>query len=204
MVPTLSELLQSQVSLTFPTMSVNKPSNTRVSLSKSQLEEGIGAELFSLCQASRPTGGSRRLRLSLLAIGLTLTKTPQLPGVALLTDMLKRIIADGKVTRDEQRDLMEAIEKVLPPDARKGAKAARKLVEKQRKDAEKAAAKASKEREREQELERYHRREPEDDFDFMVAGVHADGRHSIISRYLSVGDRVRLIPEPTTRTMIVP
>jgi HIRAN domain len=40
------------------------------------------------------------------------------------------------------------------------------------------------------------RRRPEDEFDFMVAGVNFEGRHRIIDRYLNVGDRVRIALEP--------
>src|SRR5262249_14676609 len=47
-----------------------------------------------------------------------------------------------------------------------------------------------------QELERQQRRWPEDEFDFMIAGVGFEGRDRIIRRNLSVGDRVRIAPEP--------
>ena len=56
------------------------------------------------------------------------------------------------------------------------------------------AKKASKKRT--QELESQQRRNPEDDFDFMVAGVNFDGRHRIIERCLSTHDRVKIVPEP--------
>jgi hypothetical protein len=56
------------------------------------------------------------------------------------------------------------------------------------------AKKAS--RKRTQELESQQRRSPEDDFDFMVAGVSFDGRHRIIERCLSTNDRVKIVPEP--------
>jgi hypothetical protein len=171
-------------------------SNARVSLTKSQLQEGIGAELFSLCQGMTADGKISKAEIVALGEWLNDHQTAPLPGIALLTETLKRIIADGKVTRDEQRELMEAIEKVLPADARKGAKSARREVEKKRKADEKAAERTARDHETKQVLERLRLQEPEDDFDFMVAGVHAEGRHSIVSRYLSVGDRVRLMPEP--------
>ena len=56
------------------------------------------------------------------------------------------------------------------------------------------AKKASKKRT--QELESQQRRNPEDDFDFMVTGVSFDGRHRIIERCLSTNDRVKIVPEP--------
>ncbi|HEY1603175.1 MAG TPA: HIRAN domain-containing protein [Pirellulales bacterium] len=127
-----------------------------------------------------------------LAAWLRQNRHADLPGIAFLTETLSRIIADGHISRDEQRELLEAIEKVLPPEARRTAKAARKSVEVKHKAAEKAA----KDEQRRRELEEHLRRSPVDDFDFMVAGVHFEGRHSIIAQCLSVGDRVRLCPEP--------
>jgi HIRAN domain len=40
---------------------------------------------------------------------------------------------------------------------------------------------------------------PEDDFDFMVAGVHAEGRQRLVARRLNDGDRVQLVQEPDNR-----
>jgi vacuolar-type H+-ATPase subunit E/Vma4 len=177
-------------------MSKGQPSNARVSLSKAQLQEGVGAELYSLCQGMTADGKVSKAEIVALGQWLTDNQNAPLPGIALLTETLKRIVADGRVTRDESRELLEAIEKVLPPDARKGAKAARREVEKQRKAAEREAAKAEREQQRRQEFELYQRRASEDDFDFMVAGVHYEGRHNLVSRYLNIGDRVRLVPEP--------
>ena len=177
-------------------MSNGQPSNARVSLSKVQLQESAGAELFSLCQGMTADGKVSKAEIVALGEWLNDNQNTPLPGIGLLTETLKRIIADGRVTREESRELLEAIEWVLPPDARKGAKAARREVENQRKAAEKEAAKAEKQEQRRQEFERYQRRAPEDDFDFMVAGVHHEGRHNLVSRYLNARDRVRLVPEP--------
>lgn len=177
-------------------MASTKPTNARVSLSKSQLIEGAGAELFSLCQGMTADGKISKAEIVALGDWLTDNQDAPLPGIAYLTETLKRIVADGRVTREESSELLEAIEKVLPADARKGAKAARREVERQRKAAEKAAAADVRQREQAAELEQYRRREPVNEFDFMVAGVHVDGRAGIISRYLNIGDRVRLLPEP--------
>jgi hypothetical protein len=174
----------------------NQPSKARVSLSKAQLQEVAGAELFSLCQGMTADGKVSKAEIVALGEWLNDNQNTPLPGIVLLTETLKRIIADGRVTRDETRELLEAVERVLPADARKGAKAARREVEKQRKAAEKAAAKAERDRQRQQEWEQRERREPEDEFDFMVAGVHAEGRPRIVSRYVNSGDRVQLVPDP--------
>lgn len=173
-------------------MSERAPSTPRVSLTKAQINDGIGAELFSLCQGMTADGRLSKDEIVALSLWLRDNQGTQLPGITFLSETLHRIIADGRVTRDEQRELMEAIEKVLPPEARKGAKAARRAIEAKRKADEKAA----REQQRKQELVREQRRWPEDEFDFMVVGVQFEGRYRIIERSLKVGDRVRVVPEP--------
>lgn len=166
--------------------------NRRVSLTKKQMQDGIGAELFSLCQGMTADGKLSKDEVVALGEWLRDNRDAQLPGIILLSETLDRIIADGRVTRDEQRELLEAIEKVLPPEARKSAKAARKAVEARRMAEEKAA----KDEKRRQELERERRRWPEDEFDFMLAGVQFEGRQRLIERFIEVGDRVCIVPEP--------
>lgn len=173
-------------------MSERGPSTPRVSLTKAQINDGIGAELFSLCQGMTADGRLSKDEIVALSLWLRDNQGTQLPGITFLSETLHRIIADGRVTRDEQRELMEAIEKVLPPEARRGAKAARRGIEAKRKADEKAA----REQQRKQELAREQRRWPEDEFDFMVVGVQFEGRYRIIERSLKVGDRVRVVPEP--------
>lgn len=174
-------------------MSKYRQINPRVSLTKAQLQDGIGAELFSLCQGITADDTLAKDEIAALGLWLRDNRDVPLPGIAFLSDTLEKVVADGRITREEQRELMEAIERVLPPDARKEAKLARKAVEAKRKADERAAS----DERRKQEFEREQRRWPEDDFDFMVAGVQFDGRARIISQSrLSVGDRVRLRPEP--------
>lgn len=173
-------------------MSKGRQTNPRLSITKAQLRDGIGAELFSLCQGITADGKLAKDEVVALGLWLRENRDAPLPGIAFLSETLDRIIADGQVTRDEQRELLEAIEKVLPPDARREAKSARNALEAERK----ARAKRAREEQRKQEWEREERREPEDEFDFMVAGVQFEGRHRIIARSLNVGDRVRLVPEP--------
>jgi hypothetical protein len=171
-------------------------SNARVSLSKAQLQEAAGAELFSICQGMTADGKVSKDEIVTLGEWLNDNQNGSLPGIDYLTETLRKIISDGRVTRDEQRELLEAVEKVLPPEFRKDAKAARRAVDKQRKAAEKAAAKAAREQQRESDREQWRHLSPEDDFDFMVAGVHADNRRTIVSCYVNAGDRVLLRPEP--------
>ena len=103
-------------------MNEPSPNKSRVSLTRAQLQEGLGAELFSLCQGITADGSLSKGEIVALGLWLRDNRDAPLPGIAFLTATLDRIIADGHVTRDEQRELMEAIEKVLPPEARKTAK----------------------------------------------------------------------------------
>ncbi len=173
-------------------MDSNRQSKPRVSLTASQLQDGVGAELFSLCQGITADGKLSKEEVVALGLWLRDNRAAPLPGIAFLSETLNRIIADGRVTADEQRELMEVIEKVLPPEARKTAKAARKAVEAKRK----AEAKAAREEQRQRELAWEERRQPEDEFDFLVAGVQFEGRHLLIEQHLRAGDRVRMVPEP--------
>ncbi len=173
-------------------MSNSRRTNPRLSITKAQLQDGIGAELFSLCQGITADGKLSKDEIVVLGLWLRENRDAPLPGIAFLSETLNQIIADGRVTREEHRELLEAIEKVLPPDARRDAKSARKAVEAKRK----ADAKATQDEQRKQELARQQRRWPEDEFDLMIAGVQFENRHQIIARWLCVGDRVRIAPEP--------
>ncbi len=167
----------------------------RVSLSKTEIQECISAELFSICQGITSDGVISKDEIVALGLWLRDNRDADLPGIAFLSETLNRIIADGVVTEEERRELFEAIEKVLPPETRKIAKTARRAVEAKRK----ADAVAAKKEQRKQELAAQERRQPEDDFDFMVVGVSYEGRHRLIERHLNVGDRVELLQEPNNR-----
>jgi hypothetical protein len=160
----------------------------RISLSKKQIEDGVGAELFSLCQSISADGRLSKDEIHALDQWLRDNKDGALPGIAFLSATLSRIIADGQVTSDEQRELLEAIEKVLPVETRKSAKAARKQAENER-----MAVREKKERQESlRKMEETRRRTPIAEFDFMVAGVHFEGRDRIIAQFLNEGDRVRI------------
>lgn len=164
----------------------------RVSLTKKQVQDGIGAELFALCQTITADGKLSKGEIIELGRWLRGNKDSELAGLVYLSEVFEKIVADGRVNPDEHRELLEAIEMVLPSEARKLAKTARKAVEAEKK----AKGKAAQMEMQRQELEREERRQPEDEFDFMVAGVHAEGRGLLVERWLTGGDRVRLVPEP--------
>lgn len=169
-------------------MASTKNSKARVALSKKQLQSVLGAELFSLCQGIAADGILSKDEIVVLGQWLTDHHNDELLGIALLTDTLKHIVADGRVSRLEQQQLLEVVEQILPPDERRNAKAARRAVERERKAAERKQRDLVNAKQRaEARL-----REPEDEFDFMIAGVHFDGRARTIKESVYVGDRVHL------------
>src|SRR5262249_18204968 len=103
-------------------MSKSRQTNSRLSITKAQLQDGIGGELFSLCQGITADGKLSKDEIAALGSWLRENRDAPLPGIAFLSETLNKIVADGRVTREEQRELLEAIEKVLPPDARREAK----------------------------------------------------------------------------------
>jgi hypothetical protein len=66
-------------------MGKDRPSKPRVSLTKAQIQDGIGAELFSLCQGM--TADGRLSKEEVVALGLWLrdNRDAPLPGIALMT-----------------------------------------------------------------------------------------------------------------------
>src|SRR4051794_38662567 len=105
-------------------MSEGRQTKPRISLTKTQLLDGIGAELFSLCQGITADGRLSKDEVVALGLWLHANKDSPLPGITFLSETLNKIIADGHITREESRELLEAIEKVLPPEARREAKSA--------------------------------------------------------------------------------
>ena len=88
----------------------------RVTLTKKQLQEGVGAELFSLCQAIAADGELSREEILQLRSWLVDNRDADLPGIAFLNETLERIVADGRVSQAEQRELLVAIEPLAPGD----------------------------------------------------------------------------------------
>lgn len=164
------------------------PRSPRVSLTKAQIQEGVGAELLVLCQTVTADGVLTMAEVGELRAWLDTHRSSDLPAVGFLVGTLERILADGRVTPDERKELHTAIEKVLPPEIRKTAVAQRKAVEAEEKRQEREV------REAERELQR-----PVYAVNFMVAGVHYEGRGEIIRRYVQEDDRVYLARDPNNQ-----
>lgn len=98
----------------------------RVSLTEKQLESAAGAELLALCKSITSDGAISTSEIVALAKWLQAhQENDHIPAVSFLSEIVTRIIADKRVTKDELAELHAAIRKVLPPDERKAAAEAR-------------------------------------------------------------------------------
>jgi len=97
----------------------------RVSLTKSQLSTERGAELFKiLCEITRD-GLLTNVEIERLRSWLTQSGLNKLPAEKALLDLIERLLANGRISRDERRDLQHEIERILPPSQRTEAREAR-------------------------------------------------------------------------------
>jgi len=168
------------------------PKKPRVALTKAQIQAGLGAELLALCQGVTADGRLTNAELVELRNWLVANRSADLPAIGFLVTTLERILADGKVTREERKELYAAIEKVLPPEVRREAAGQRRLVEAQEKEETRREREAEKQHEREER----ERRRPLYSMNFMVAGVPYEGRSAIVARYVAEGDPVYLARDP--------
>ncbi len=172
---------------------------TRLSLTKADIQAGVGAELLALCQSVTEDGRLQKQEIVELTLWLRRNRGSDLPAIAHLAETVERIIADGRVTRDEHDELYKAIETVLPPDVRRDAVASRKAVESERKARDREARAAGKALEREIKAQERERDRPVASLNFMVAGVHYEGRAEVISAHVRQGDPAYLARDPANR-----
>ena len=118
------------------------------------METTAGAELFRLCESIKADGRLSKGGIIDLAHWLAANKRCGLPAVDYLYGIVERIVADGRVTTDEMKELHAAIEKVMPGDARKAAVDSRKRIEKAVKQKEKEIERSQREAEKQAERAR--------------------------------------------------
>jgi len=167
----------------------NSSKRTRLSLTKTDIQVGVGAELLVLCQSMTEDGSLSEDEVNELKLWLDQNRSSDLPSIALLSMLVEHIIADGKVTREEQKELYKAIERVLPIEVRQKTIAKRKAIE----TIEKLNLRAEGETLKQRELEERELNMPIGEANFMVAGVHHEGRAEVIRQYVNYGDQVFLI-----------
>lgn len=167
----------------------------RISLTKTQRASQIGAELLSLCQTVTADGSLNDEEVTSLREWLTAHAASDLPAIRFLAPVVEHILADSVVSAHERRELYLAIEKVLPPDARGLARAARIASEWTERQERTEVAKLLKDSERAAR----ERNRPIERFDFMIAGAKYEGRPAIIKRHVRVPDEVQLVRDPDNR-----
>lgn len=163
----------------------------RISLTKTQLRTELGAELLSLCESVTADGVVRPDEVEALRQWLDDSADVDLPAASYLREVVSRVIADGRITQEECREIYRAIEVVLPPEVRRQAVAARRTVEATARSEVKAA--------RQQERAARAKNRPTASANFMVAGVRYEGRPAIIAKHAHAGDSVRLVREHSNR-----
>lgn len=171
------------------------PKKPRLSLTKAQIQAGVGAELLALCESITEDGSLSAAEILALRDWLETHKSSDLPSISFLASTLEQILADGKVTKEERKELYQAIETVLPPEARKDAADKRRAVETQ----EKQVAREHRETEKQLGREERERQRPLYRANFMVAGVHYEGRGDVIEEHVNDGDTVFLARDPENR-----
>jgi hypothetical protein len=191
-------------------MNSDQPRKVRLSLTKAQIQAGVGAELLALCQSVTEDGSLSKEDIVALRSWLKANRSSDLPAVAFLAWTVERTVADGKVTREKRDDLYQAIETVLPPEARKEAVAHRKVVEAERQAQERAQKRALEAKQKSEELVEHeaHRREEQEkrernralySSNFMVAGVYYEGRPEVIRQFAEDNDQVFLVRDRRNR-----
>lgn len=167
----------------------------RISLTKTQRQSAIGAELLSLCQVITADGSLSDDEVASLREWLREHGNEDLPAISHLTKVIETVLADGRVTQEERRDLYIALESVLPPDVRSVAKRARRTIEEKEKDRLRVQRLLEKERQRDEQ----ERNSPLEHWDFMVAGAKYDGRPNVIDRYAQVAQPTYLVRDAANR-----
>ncbi len=164
----------------------------RISLPKQAAQSGIVAELLMLLETVTADGKISDEEVAELNTWLYDNVVSDLPGIDFLRTTVTQILADGVVTREEKTALYRAVERILPPEARRQAKERRSAVEALEKEYARSEKSATQTAEREARASK----RPIASANFMVAGVLHEDRAEVIERYASEGDTVFLVREP--------
>lgn len=167
----------------------------RLSLTKNQRLSVAGAELLALCQSVTEDGSLSEEEIAALREWLAENHSADLPAIPFLRDTVEKILADGKVTKEERKSLYLAVETVLPPDLRSEAKVRRRAIEEEERSKELQERVAHKEKEREEQQ----RNKPLASWNFMVAGVWYEGRPELIKRFVAEEGEAFLIRDRNNR-----
>jgi hypothetical protein len=113
--------------------------NRGLSLTHAELCTELGRELLSLCQSVTADGRLSPDELEALKQWLRDAETASMPAAKHLRWVIAKVLADGKITPEEYREVHRAVEGALPFDAQREAMTARLTAEAE----EEAAARAA-------------------------------------------------------------
>jgi hypothetical protein len=99
------------------------------SLSRPELATALGTALLGLCQSATADGRLSPDELEALKQWLVDAESARMPAVRYLRTVIDKVLADGKITPEECRQVYRAVESILPVEARLRALAARQQVE---------------------------------------------------------------------------
>lgn len=96
-----------------------------LSLSHAELCTRLGSELLSLCQSVTADGRLTPDELDGLRRWLSEAESAEMPAAKHLRHVIRKVLADGKITLDEYKEVHRAVEAVLPFEVRRQAMSAR-------------------------------------------------------------------------------
>jgi hypothetical protein len=99
--------------------------NRGFALSDAELRTQLGAELLTLCQSVTADGRLAPEELAGLKQWLSDAQAAKMPAAEHLRFVIERVLADGKITADEYREVHRVVEAALPLEARQHARTAR-------------------------------------------------------------------------------
>lgn len=100
-----------------------------LALSNADLCTELGAQLLSLCRSVTADGRMAPEELTALRRWLGDAESASMPAAKHLRGVIEKVLADGRITADEYKQVLRAVESVLPFEARREAMAARLSVE---------------------------------------------------------------------------
>lgn len=168
--------------------SVEADKSRRVSLTKTQRQSEIGIELISLCQSFTEDGALSGEEIHGLKAWLEENELADLPAISFLIDTVRKVLEDGKVTKEERQAVYKALETVLPPDIRKEAVSRRQAIELEEKNQQRSL----REQEKQEQREERERNKTLGSWNFMVAGVRYENRPALIEKYVRADDIAHL------------
>jgi hypothetical protein len=152
-------------------------------LTKPQLATELGAELLSLCQSVTADGRLAPEEIAGLRQWLSDAEAAELQAARFLRGVIERVLADGRITAEEYKEVYRAVEAVLPFEARQQAHAAREQAESSDLSTRAQASAMPLPVAR----PAHTGSAPSIDLTFMVAGVRQDGRPALIEQHASTG-----------------